>query len=336
MKKYLKIALVGVSLLTLTGCGEIPTLSDGSSLMVELKDLDSISTDQLYNDMKESYALNSIIKMVDKEILTKKYENDLDSAKEEAKNTAKANQETYGESYVQNYFGSLEAYEDYMLLENLRDRASEDYAKTLVTENEIKEYYKKNIYGDVNVKHILVTTKSSDQSLSKTKKEDEAKEKINKIIDELNRAEDKEAKFNELVKQYSEDDATKEKDGSLGNINTNTLSSDYDELLKAARSLKDGDYSKEIITTEVGYHVIYRVSSSEKPSLEDKKDEITTSIAKDKMKNDGTIEITALDNLRKEYGMSIKDEKLKSQYSNYIANKISSVKESEAKKNSSK
>jgi len=88
----------------------------------------------------------------------------------------------------------------------------------------------------------------------------------------------KKEKFKELVKEYSEDEATKEKDGSLGAINTNTLSSSYDEILKSARELKDGEYSKSVITTELGYHVIFRESSKEKPSYDSKKNEIKEAI----------------------------------------------------------
>ena len=109
-------------------------------------------------------------------------------------------------------------------------------------------------------------------------------------------------------------------------INTGTLSSSYDELLKAARSLKDGAYSTSLITTELGYHVIYRESSSEKPSYDDKKDEIQETLANEKISADATIRVTAMDELRKKYGMDILDEDIKKQYSNYIANQIASAK----------
>ena len=159
-----------------------------------------------------------------------------------------------------------------------------------------------------------------------TTDEKEAKNKVNDIISKLNAAEDKLATFKELAKEYSNDDATKNNGGSLGAINTGTLSSSYDELLKAARSLKDGAYSTSIITTELGYHVIYRESSSEKPSYDDKKDEIKETLANEKINDDATIKVTAMDELRKKYGMDILDEDIKKQYSNYIANQIANAK----------
>ena len=153
-----------------------------------------------------------------------------------------------------------------------------------------------------------------------------SKNKVNTIISELDKAEDKLARFKELAAEYSEDEATKNNGGSLGAINTGTLSSSYDEILEAARKLNDGEYSKEIITTSLGYHVIFRESSSEKPSLEDKKDEITETLANEKLSDDQTLQVTALDELRKEYGMTINDTDIADKYSAYIANQIASIK----------
>lgn len=217
-------------------------------------------------------------------------------------------------------------------LNELRNIAILDYAKSLVTDNEIKSYYDKNVYGDVTINHILIKTgvTESTSSEDKTKLETEAKNKANDIIKKLDEADDKLAKFKELAKEYSEDEATKDNGGSLGAINTGTLSSSYDELLEASRKLKDGEYSKSVITTELGYHVIYRESSSDKPTLDSKKDEIKEEIANNKLEEDTTIQITALDELRKEYDMTINDSEIKSKYSNYIANLITNAKNNSA------
>ena len=168
-----------------------------------------------------------------------------------------------------------------------------------------------------------VTSETSDEE--KTELENAAKEEVNEIIAKLNEAEDKLATFKELAKEYSDDEATKDNGGSLGAINTGSLSSSYDELLKAARELKDGEYSTELITTELGYHVIYRESSSEKPSYEDSKDDIQETLANEKIEEDATIRVTAMDELRKKYGMDILDSDLKEKYSNYIANQIANA-----------
>lgn len=325
MKKGKKLVTLGVCTLLLCGCGSIPTLSDGSQAVISFKEgTDGISANQLYEAMKENYALETIIDIMDKQLLEKKYEGDLEEAKKNADTTVKSMKDAYGEEQIISYFGSLDRYKETLYISNLRNKAIEDYAKSLVTDAEIQSYYDKNIYPDIVIDHILVKTGVSDDTSEeeKAKLEEAAKKKINEVIEKLNKAENKLETFKELALQYSEDDATKDIGGSLGAVNTGTLTSSYDEILKSARSLKDGEYSKSIITTDLGYHVIFRESAKEKASLDDKRSEITDTLGTQKLEEDATIRVTALDEMRKEYGMNIEDSDIKTKYSNYIANQI--------------
>lgn len=160
MNKTKKIIALGACTLLLCGCGkEIPTLSDGSKAVVSFKEkIDAISANDLYEKMKESYALDSMITLMDTRILEDKYKDDLDSAKKNAESTVKSMIETQGENYITSYFGSVNNYKNYIYLNDLQQKAVLDYAKTLVTEKEINSYYEKNIYGDVTVDHILIKT----------------------------------------------------------------------------------------------------------------------------------------------------------------------------------
>lgn len=335
MNKTKKIIALGACTLLLCGCGKtVPTLSDGSQAVINLGEgANSISANELYEKMKESYALDTLITMMDTRILEAKYPDELANAKKSAESTVKSMKETYGEEQIVSYYGSVDNYKNAIYLSNLRNIAVLDYGKSLVKEEEAKSYYEKNIYGDVTVNHILIKTGVTKDTSSedKTKLETEAKNKINEIIEKLKKADDKLATFKELAKEYSQDDATKDKGGSLGAINTGTLSSSYDELLKAARGLKDGEYSTSLITTELGYHVIYREKASDKPSYDDKKDDIYKTLAEEKLNADKTIQITALDELRKEYGMEIMDSDVKTKYANYIANLITQAKSNNSK-----
>ncbi len=330
MNKTKKIIILGACTLLMCGCGkDLPTLSDGSQPVISFKEgTDAVSAQDLYNSMKENYALETMITLMDTKLLEKEYPDELEDAKKSAESTVKSMKETYGEDYIIGYFGSIAAYKNMVYLNTLQQKAILDHAKTKVTDKEMESYYEKNIFGDVTVSHILIKTGVTDNTSKdeKTKLESDAKDKINKIIKALDEAENKKEKFKELVKEYSEDEATKEKDGSLGAINTNTLSSSYDEILKSARELKDGEYSKSVITTELGYHVIFRESSKEKPSYDSKKNEIKEAIATQKISDDATLRVLAMDELRKKYGMEINDSELKEKYSNYIANQITSAK----------
>ena len=327
-----KIVIIGSSALLLCGCGkEIPTLSDGSQAIATFNDESiSLSANDLYNKMKEQYALDALLQLMDKQILEKELPDELETEMENAKNTVKSMKDTYGEDQINSYFGSVDNYTNYIYINNLQQKAILNYAKSKVSDKEVQAYYDKNIYGDVTVDHILIRTNVTDDTSSedKEKLETEAKNKMNEIIDKLNKAENKLETFKELAKEYSDDEATKDNGGSLGAINTDTLSSSYDELLKAARNLEDGKYSTELITTELGYHVIYKESTAEKKSLEDAREEILEKLGQEKLDNDATLNVTAMEELRKKYGMEIQDSDLKEKYSNYIANSIASARQS--------
>ncbi len=329
MKK--KVIILGLCTLMVCGCGKtIPTLENGEEAVVTFENGDKISVQDLYNDLKSNYALESLINLVDKKILEDKYKDNIDSANEYADSTMKSLEENYGDDLltaIQSYtsYSTIEGYRSYVYVSYLQNLAVEDYAKNQVTDKEIEEYYDKNIYGDVLVDHILVTANVKDDATDeeKTKAEDEAKEKINTIIAKLKESENVKETFTDLAKEYSEDESTKEDGGSLGYINDGTLSDSYDEILKNAFQLKDGEFSTEIITTELGYHVIYREASKEKAALDDVKDSIKETLANNKMSEDTTISTKAMQDLRNSYGLDIVDSEIKSQYAKYIQTALS-------------
>jgi len=333
MKK--KIVILGLCTLMVCSCGKtIPKLENGSEAIVSFENGQKISVDDLYNDLKNNFALESLINLVDKKILEDKYKDNLSSAEEYAASTMKSLEENYGENLlaaIQTYtsYSTVEAYKNYVYISQLQSQAVEDYAKKQVTEKEMKEYYEKNIHGDVLVNHILVTPNVKDDATTeeKTNAENEAKEKINTIIAKLKESENKKEAFTNLAKEYSEDASTKEDGGSLGYINDGTLSSSYDEIVKKAFELKDGEFSTEVITTELGYHVIFREASKEKASFEDVQDTIRGKIADDLLAKDATLSIKAMQDLRKEYGMDIVDSEIQSQYAKYIQNALAQAQE---------
>ena len=325
--------VIGLCTLLVCGCGKsVPKLSNGDDAVVTLSNGEKISVNDLYNDLKANYALDSLINLVDKKILEDKYKDKLESAKEYADSTMKSLKENYGDdllSAIQSYtsYSTVEAYESYVYLSYLQNLAVEDYAKAQISDKERKEYYEKNIYGDVLVDHILVTPNVKDDATDEEKKkaEDEAKEKINTIIAKLKESKNVKETFTELAKEYSEDESTKNEGGSLGYINDGTLSNSYDEIIKAAFNLKNGEFSNEVITTELGYHVILREEQKEKASFDDVKDTITEKLANNLMTTDATVSIKALQNLRKEYNLDIIDSDIKDQYAKYIQNALTAA-----------
>lgn len=333
MKK--KVIILGLCTLMVCGCGKtIPTLENGEEAVVTFSNGDKISVNELYNDLKSNYALDSLINLVDKKILEDKYKDELESATEYAESTMKSLEENYGDDLltaIQSYtsYSTVEAYESYVYLSYLQNLAVEDYAKAQITEKEMKNYYEDNVYGDVLVNHILVTPDVKDDAKDEEKKkaEEAAKETIKTIIAKLKESNDVKKTFTELAKKYSEDESTKEDGGSLGYINDGTLSESYDEILKEAFQLKNGEFSTEVITTELGYHVILREASKEKAAYDDVKNTIQETLANNLLGEDTTIATKAMQDLRKEYGVDIIDSEIQTQYATYIQNALSQTTE---------
>ena len=326
-----KIMILGLCCLVLCSCGELPKLKDGTEAVVTFENGDKISVDSLYAEIKDTYGLNTLVNLIDKHILEKEFKDEVKSAKETADSTIKALKESNGDnllSMIQQYtgFATIEAYQDYLYLNNLQQKAILEYAKSTVSDDEINDYYENKVYPDILVHHILITPDVKDdmEDDEKTKKEDEAKDKIKEVIAKLDEAkknkEDIEKTFSSLAKTYSQDDATKDKDGNLDYVNYDILDDNYKNLLDAAYKLKDDEYSTDVIETELGYHVILRLKTKEKDKLKDIKDDIIEKVAQEKITNDATISINALQHYRKKYGMDITDKELKKQYSNYIQN----------------
>lgn len=340
MKK--KLILAAAILLLVSGCGEVPKLSNGEDAVVTFENGDKISVNDLYAEIKSDFALQAIVNMIDTHILEAEYKNKIENAKEYASSTIEAMTEQYGDEStllqaIQYYTGyaTIEAYQDSLYLSYLQNLAIEDYAKEQITEKEIKSYYKNKVYGDVSINHILITPEAKENAsdADKEKAEKEAKEKVEDIIKQLKNAakngEDISKLFGKLAKEKSLDEATKNKNGSLGFVNYGKLSSDYNALLDVAYELKDGEFSTKVITTELGYHVIYRVEIKDKASLEDVKDSIIGTLADKLLSEDNTVSINALKELRKEYGVEITDSEIQKQYATYIQNALASAQQSE-------
>ena len=331
MKK--KICALCMLMLLTTGCGKIPQLSNGDDAVITYENGHKISVNDLYEKVKNNYALESLITMSDTYILETEFEDYTSKAKEYAEAYVKALSEQNGGDeellkLLQQYYGysSIAAYQEYMYLSYLQSHAIEEYAKEQITDKEIEKYYNDTVKGDLDLSHILITADIKDGMKDDEKKgaENKAKETVNEIIEKLKKDDNVEEEFVKLVKEYKKDESRKE-NGSLGKITYGDLDETYDELLDAAYKLKDGEFSTSVITTELWYHVILRTKSYEKDTLDNLKDEIREKLANNLIKSSKDISLTGLQHYRKKYGMEIQDSELKKQYSTYIQNLLASI-----------
>ena len=332
MKK--KVLILGVCSLLLCGCGKIPTLSNGDEAVVTFKDGDMISANDFYEEIKNSFGLDTLLNMIDKYIFEAEFPDEMENGEayaEAAIDQLRTNYETEEELLqALQYYGyqTVEAYQNFVYISYMQNVAIEAYVKNNITEEELQDYYDNDIYPDMTISHILITPDVTDDMSDEEKEEAEntAKEQIENIIDELNEAkdngEDIETTFAKLAKEYSEDDDTKDDGGNLGEINIGSLDSNYDELIKAANSLKDGEYSTEVITTELGYHVILKTKTGEKASYDDSVDTMKDAITEDKLNSDQSLMVDAIRYYRDLYELDIVDSELDNQYSIYMNNLI--------------
>ena len=344
-KKIQKVVALSLASMTLlSGCGAktIPTLENGDQAVVTFNENAKISVTDFYNQMKDKYGTEVILNMIDKMILEKKYADSTEEAHKNADSVMSQLETSYGDkllSAIQTYTGyqTLDEYKDYVYLSYLQNKAAEDYAKDNIGEKDIKKYYNDEIKPDIKVSHILISVNyASDASDDdKTKAKNEAKAKAQEALDKLKAADKSKIAdtFSELAKEYSNDDSSKDDGGSLGFINTDTLGSNYNNLVTEAYKLKDGEYSSNIVETELGYHLVYRTETKEKAKLEDVRDKIIDSLVSDYLSKNQEAYIKSMQAVRKEYGMNIIDDDLNTNYTNYIQNSLLKIQEN--KKNSS-
>lgn len=321
--KKLFVLLVGV-LLVVTSCGKVPKLENGQEAVVSLKDGD-ISVDELYTEMKDSYALNVLLDMVDTKILNELYPSDdeekeyVDSQVEQARNYYETSYSTYYSSFEQFLSAGygvkdLDAFEDLLALNYKRTKATEDYAKDLVTDKEIEKYYKDETIGDIKASHILIKPEYDDDATEEEieKATEQAKKTAEEIISKLKNGE----KFADLAKEYS-DDGSSSNGGELDWFNRGDM---VEEFEKAAIKLEKGKYTTTPVKTEYGYHIILKTDQKDKPKLDEVKDEIIETLAKEKQESDENIQAKALIQLRKDHKIKIEDTSLNKQYKTYVDN----------------
>lgn len=318
-----KIMLFGsviICSLLICGCGN-SKLKSGEEVVFKINN-EKITADKLYKELKEKYGVSTMINMIDKEIFDTVYKDNEDIEKQV--NTQIETLKTqYSDSWEETLksagYDDEDELKDEYRLNYQRNKAIEDYVKDNIKDDEIQAYYNENTVGDISAKHILIKV---DAEAENGLTDDEAKEKAEEIIKKLDKGEN----FETLAKENSDDTGSKENGGDLGYFNKGDMVEEFEE---AAYSLKVNEYTKKPVKTTYGYHIILKTGEKEKPALKDVKENIIKTITQEKLENDLTLQITALDELRKSYGLKLEDSKLKSDYNKYIKESIKQAEESE-------
>lgn len=319
MKKKLLLVVLTAGLLT--GCSKtIPTLSNGDQAMIEFADGSKISVDDVWKDVKDSYALNVVMEKMDMKILKEEYKKKLKDMEKYVEGLETSIKSSYvdedgkynEEELLQtlSYYGysSLEDYLDAQRVSYLQELATTDYAKKSITDKEIKNYYDKEVVGDISCLHILVKpASSSKEDLEKAEK------KAKDIIEAIKKDVKAGTKPVDAFNKYKDNKDITFQD--LGYFNKGDMVSEFET---AAYALKVGSYSTTPVKTSYGYHVIYKVDAKKKDTLENKTEDIKEKIAQNKIKADSTLAVNAMIELRKSYGVKFYDDDIESQYNKYV------------------
>jgi peptidyl-prolyl cis-trans isomerase SurA len=121
--------------------------------------------------------------------------------------------------------------------------------------------------GEVEVSHLLIRSE-------KPETEARAKQRIDSIYNEILNGAD----YNTMVRQFTEDKATAQRDGYIGFFGIGR----YEPLFEDAAFgiSKDGDFSKPF-KTSVGWHIVKRISKREIPSFDTEKRRLKAKVQRD-------------------------------------------------------
>ncbi|MDD3187091.1 MAG: peptidylprolyl isomerase [Bacilli bacterium] len=314
MKKIIVLSMCG--LLLLTGCGKtIPVLENGKEVVAEL-DGKQITTEELYDQLKEDGGTTAVVNMIDEYIMSQEFD-DEDAAKSYADTQysyLKAQYEASGEDLdtaILQYYASVQEFKDMIIKDYKSTQVARKYYEENLTDDEINEYYDDNIYGAMTVRHILIIPDTTDDMTDDEKAAAKATAltTAKDLITKLNNGAD----FAELAKENSADSTA-----SNGGLFENFKKENTDAAFwQASYNLKDGEYTKTPVESAYGYHVILKVSSEDKPSLEDSKDTIVDALVDEKMDEDNAVDLAWI-KIREKYNLNIVDSDIEGEYKDTI------------------
>ena len=314
------MAILLITVIVLVFTKHIPKISNGSEVIASINGK-KVTANDLYTTLKNTYGQDELLNIIDGYIADKEIEV-TDEVTQYVDNVVE-----YYKQYASYYGVSFEDFlKQYVNISNVtteeqfRAFVLKDYKKQLVltkyisdklTDDEINTYYDANYSKKYTVKHILIEVDDNDDAAAKK----EAQNLIKKLKAKIDNSEELNKLFDEYAKKYSTDTATAQNGGLMENIAEKDVVS---EFWKAVEELKDGELTATPVKTDYGYHIILKVSTTEKEALEDVLTAVKEGAANEKLTNDANLQVTAMAELRDKYNLSIKDDSIKELYLNAV------------------
>ena len=315
--RYTIYAFIGGVLLTtlvafIIWPDRIAALKNGEEPVVKVGK-ETYTADELYESMKDYYSVSLLLDDIDNDLLTKLYPED-DEMKEEVKADAEYYLNTYEQYYgyteeeflKSNGFASYDAFLEYLTLDYRRNLYLDDYVEKNLSDEEIDKYYKDNVFGDINVQHVLVEF-SEDSEDEDGLTEEDAKNLAEEIINKLNDG----TSWETIQKDYK--DKITFEDLGYQSWDANLEES----FMTALEGMEDNSYSEDPVQTSYGFHVIYRLDQKETPKLKEVKETIVANLVTNKKAEDTNLLYKALISLREEKKIDFSDTVMKEKYETY-------------------
>lgn len=144
-------------------------------------------------------------------------------------------------------------FELYEIFDLLSMKISEEGQECYVTDEEVKTEFDAQYYGKLKVQHILISTVKEDR-VTPLRTDDEALKIAAEVFEKLDAGED----FDSLIEKYDEDPGM-----TPGNYYVFGDGEMVPEFETASKELAPGEYTKEAVKTDYGYHIIKRYSLDE-------------------------------------------------------------------------
>lgn len=300
---FLLVGLViGILVMYILWPDRVAKLASGEEVIVEVKGK-QFTADELYDKLKESNGIDQLVDMVDNYILHEKYD-----FKEEAEKFAKEQSETIYTTY-QNYYGytkedflgangfdSEKDFLEYLNNEYYYEQYYKEYVTSTLTDKEIEEYYKSNVFGEKQVYIFSANTEENDL------------ENVRKYLK-------KGKTFEQIKKKYPKVIAT-----TVDSLKYTDTDSYSETVLSQVASTKKGKYTKVFQDDVLGYVVLYVVDEKETPKLEDVKDQVISLLVSKKQSGDEKLYYQAFIQLRKDYDIKFIDTVIEDSYKKLIKN----------------
>lgn len=287
-----KLLISGAVLLGLLTAG-----CTSSSTTVASTTTGKVTQEELYQEMKSSYGESTLQTMLIEQVLAEKYGDNATTKKVNVKFNEVAEMyggtEAFETMLVQYGYANGAAYKATIKQNLLIEAAVKD--ETELADDNYKELWENSLYFQT----ILVAD------------EDTAKEVITKL--------DAGEKFKALAAEYSTDTTTSENGGNAGFYNTSTGTTYDTTVTDVATKLKDGNYAKTAISTDVGFYIFNMVvnPTSTSKTWQDYKSELKK-MAVSANVSDSTFTTKILTTLLKAANVQIKDSDLENALSAYL------------------